>query len=289
MQTVRRVGVRLRANAERAMTSGDRKLRLMPMIGLVTCLLLAEPATNVSAAQEASVTPLTAEQVVQRMVERNAQRARDLESYRGTRTYDLEYQGLSKKSATLIVAMTYQRPDEKNFCILSESGSDLLQGRILKRLLQAEVEATQETQRGQTAIDPENYEFRLIGYERISDREFYILEVTPRTKNKFLLRGRIWVEGQDFAVTQMEGQPAKNPSWWTKRNAVHVTYEKIGEFWLPARSETNTQVRIVGHALLTIDYQDYEIPSAGGVQITPISGNMLGCPRETAKVSEVRP
>jgi len=38
------------------------------------------------------------------------------------------------------------------------------------------------------------------------------------------------LDGQDFAVVRMEGEPAKNPSWWTKRNAIHVTYEKIGEF-----------------------------------------------------------
>jgi hypothetical protein len=271
------------------MTSGEGKVRLLPKIGLVIRLLLAGTATKVYAAQEASVIPLTADQVVQTMVERNAQRAQDLESYRATRTYDLEYQGLSSKSARLVVAMTYHQPDEKNFCILSESGSQLLEDRVLRRLLQAEVEAAQAEQREQTAMDPDNYEFSLVGYEWLSDRGSYILEVTPRTQNKFMFRGRIWVDGQDFAVTRMEGRPAKNPSWWRKRNAVHVTYEKIGEFWLPARNETNTQVRIVGHALLTIVYQDYEIPSSGSVQVTPISGNMLGCPKESAKVSEARP
>jgi hypothetical protein len=62
----------------------------------------------------------------------------------------------------------------------------------------------------------------------------------------------------------------------------------VGEFWLPARNETNTQVRIVGRSLLTIVYQDYEILNAGAVQITPTSGNMLRCP-EPAKLSEARP
>jgi hypothetical protein len=271
------------------MTSEERKVQLLPAIGLVMCLFLAEAVASVSFAQETPVAPLTADQVVQRMVERNRQRAQVLESYRGTRVYRLEYQGLASKSATLVVAMTYRRPDEKKFCILSESGSELLQGRVLKRLLEAEVEAMQEDQRRQTALGPENYEFRLVAHEGTFDRGFYILEVTPRIRNKFLFRGRIWVEGQDFAVARMEGEPARNPSWWTKRNAVHVTYEKIGEFWLPARNETNTQLRIVGHSSLTIDYRDYEILNGGAVQITPASGNMLGCPGETAKLSEARP
>ncbi len=218
------------------MTSGQGKVQLLSTIGLVMCLFLAGTPANVSFAQETAVAPLTSDQVVQRMVERNEQRAQALESYRGTRIYNLEYRGLSSKSATLVVAMTYRRPDVKKFCIISESGSELLQGRVLKRLLEAEVEAMQGEQRRQTAMGPKNYEFRLVTYERTDDQGFYILEVTPRIKNKFLFRGRIWVDGQDFAVARMEGEPAKNPSWWTKRNAIHVTYEKIGEFCCPGES-----------------------------------------------------
>jgi hypothetical protein len=264
------------------MTSREGKVQLLSTIGLMVCLFLAGTPANVSFAQETSVAPLTADQVVQRMVERNEQRAQALESYRGTRIYNLEYHGLSNKSATLVVAMTYRRPDEKKFCIVSQSGSELLQARVLKRLLEAEVEAMQEEQRRQTAMGPKNYEFRLVTYERTSDQGLYVLEVTPRIKNKFLLRGRIWVDGRDFAVARMEGEPAKNPSWWTKRNAIHVTYEKIGEFWLPARNETNTQVRIVGSSLLTIVYRDYEILNAGAMQFTATSGSTLGCPGESA-------
>jgi hypothetical protein len=269
------------------MTSGQGKVQLLSTIGLLMCMFLTGTPAN-SYAQETSVAPLTADQVVQRMVERNEQRAQALESYRGTRTYNLEYHGLTSKSATLVVAMTYRRPNEKKFCILSESGSELLQGRVLKRLLDAEVEAMQEEQRRQTAMGPKNYEFRLVPYERTGDQGFYILEVTPRIKNKFLFRGRIWVDGQDFAVARMEGEPAKNPSWWTKRNAIHVTYEKIGEFWLPARNETNTQVRIVGSSLLTIVYRDYEILNADAMQVTATSGSMLGCPGESAKLSQAQ-
>jgi hypothetical protein len=195
---------------------------------------------------------------------------------------------LASKSATLVVAMTYRRPDEKKFCIVSESGSELLQGRVLKRLLEAEVEAMQEEQRRQTAMSPKNYEFRLVTYERTGDQGFYILEVTPRIKNKFLFRGQIWVDGQDYAVARMEGEPAKNPSWWTKRNAIHITYEKIGEFWLPARNETNTQVRVVGNSLLTIVYRDYEILNADAMQVTATSESGLGCPGVSEKLSQAQ-
>lgn len=267
------------------MTSIEGNVRLRSAIGLMTGLFVAGAMAGVAFADDAPLVPLTAEQVVQRMVDRNEQRARSLESYRGTRTYQLDYRGVTTKSATLVVAMTYRRPDEKKFSIVSETGSELLQGRVLKKLLEAEVEAMQLDQRRQTALNPENYEFQLVGFERTCGPGFYVLEVTPRIKNKFLFRGRIWVEAQDFAVARMEGEPAKNPSWWTKRNDIHVTYQKVGDFWLPARNETNTEVRIVGHTLLTIVYQDYEILNADAVQIASTSGSRLGCAEETAKLS----
>jgi hypothetical protein len=271
------------------MTSKEGNAQVLPRLGLVMCLLVAETAVNVCFAQEAFVAPLTADEVLRRMVERNAQRALALESYRGTRIYHLEYHGLSSTSAELVVAMVYRQPDEKTFCILSETGSELLQGRVLKRLLEAEVEAMQEDHRRMTAIGPENYDFRLVGYERTPEQDFYVLEVRPRSKSRFLLRGRIWVEGQDFAIVRMEGEPTKNPSWWTKRNLIQVTYEKIGEFWLPARTETNTQLRILGRSLLTIVYKDYEILNGGAVQILPVSRESSRCPAEPAQVSEARP
>src|SRR5260370_21675228 len=126
------------------MTSGQGKVQLLSTIGLVICLFLAGTPAKVSFAQETSVAPLTADQVVQRMVERNEHRAQALESYRGTRIYNLEYHGLLNKSATLVVVMTYPRPNQKKFCIVSESGSERLQGRVLNRNPEAEEQPTRE-------------------------------------------------------------------------------------------------------------------------------------------------
>jgi len=83
-------------------------------------------------------------------------------------------------------------------------------------------------------------------YERTDDQGFYILEVTRESRINSV-RGRILVDGQDFAVARMEGEPAK--TLVVDEAKCHPRhYEKIGEFWLPARNETNTQVRIVGHS-----------------------------------------
>ena len=58
--------------------------------------------------------------------------------------------------------------------------------------------------------------------------------------------------------------PAKRPSIWISKTLVHHTYQKIGEFWLPAQNESTTDVRLGGHATLSIHYTDYRLVANTG-------------------------
>src|SRR5205814_1752148 len=107
-------------------------------------------------------------------------------------------------------------PATKEFTVRSETGSKLLIERVFKKLLQSEKEALAEENQKRTALNPDNYVFTMASYEITTDGPVYILLVEPRVKNKFLYRGRIWIDGNDFAVKRIEGEPAKNPSFWTK-------------------------------------------------------------------------
>ena len=80
----------------------------------------------------------------------------------------------------------------------------------------------------------------------------------PRRDNKFLYRGEICVNAADFAVETIDAEPAKNPSFWTKKTRIEHRYQKIGQFWLPAFNQTVTNVRLGGTAMLSIVYSDYE-------------------------------
>jgi len=95
--------------------------------------------------------------------------------------------------------------------------------------------------------------------QHTADGDFYVLAVTPRRKTKYLYRGKIWVEVRNFAVARMEGEPAKNPSFWISHTQIEYRWANIAGFWLPARNQSVTQVRMGGKALLTIDYTDYQI------------------------------
>jgi hypothetical protein len=150
----------------------------------------------------------------------------------------------------------------KEFTILSETGSKLLIEKVFKRLLQSEKEALTGENARRIALDRDHYKFAQIGYERTPTGALYVLSVEPRAKSKFLYRGRIWVDAQDFAVVSLQGEPAKNPSFWIKDTQIEQTYAKVSEFWFPVSNRSTTSTRLGGRASLTIEYKDYQTTAA---------------------------
>src|ERR1035437_8864741 len=106
-----------------------------------------------------------------------------------------------------------------------------------------------------SALTDDNYCFTLIGYGSGLFSAEYELKVEPRRKDTFLYRGRIWVDAKDFAVVRLEAEPAKNPSFWTKKANIVQVYMKVSDFWLPAYNHSVAAIRHGGHAELTIDYK----------------------------------
>ena len=165
----------------------------------------------------------------------------------------------------MVVGATYLSPGRKEFVIQSETGSKLIIDKVLKKLLAAEKEESRPKVERQFALTGANYRFTLIGQENYSSGEAYVLEVEPRRKDRFLYRGRIWVDASDFAVVRLKAEPAKNPSFWTRKADIDEVYAKVSDFWLPARNHSVTAIRLGGRAELTIEYTNYKITDAGQV------------------------
>lgn len=207
-------------------------------------------------------TELTLVQVVEKLLARNAERAKALESYRNKRSYELEYKGFpSGLRAEMIVEMDYHAPDQKDFKIVSESGPKLLVNRVLKKLIETEREAQKPENRAKVELNTRNYDFKSLEHVASVDGCAYVLSVQPKVATKFLYRGRVWIDEKDFAVCRIEAEPAQNPSMWITRTEVHHRYQKLGDFWLPAENQSVSSLRF-GRAKLTIKYSDYEINSS---------------------------
>jgi hypothetical protein len=146
--------------------------------------------------------------------------------------------------------------------VVSQSGSKLLQDRVFKKLLDSEKEASEPEVSARTLLNRANYDFQLVGYEQSEKGPQYVLKVIPKSRNKYLYRGKIWVDGTDFAVTRIDAEPAQNPSFWTKKSEIHHRYVKVDGFWLPARNESISYIRMGGRANLTIEYKNYRVIAA---------------------------
>ena len=126
------------------------------------------------------------------------------------------------------------------------------------KMLESEIrELDSQDSRPKTRMVPGNYEFSLVGSGHIAGRPAYVIEAIPKRSDKYLFRGRVWVDAEDYALVRVEGQPAKNPSFWI--HSVHFVqeYQKSGPFWFPASTTSVTDARIFGTTLVNIRYFDY--------------------------------
>lgn len=209
--------------------------------------------------------PLSVDQVVDSLVRNDVERARALRHYESTRVYRLSYRGFpGDRDAEMTVEATYDSPSTKSFKVISQTGSKLIIDRVLKRLLESEKEAAEPEMHARTLLNRDNYDFALVGFEpsgvnSSGQGSQYVLAVYPKTKSKYLYRGKVWVDAVDFAVTRIEAEPAQNPSFWTKKNDIHHEYMKVRDFWLPRRNESVSYIRLGGRATLTIEYNNYRV------------------------------
>ena len=236
---------------------------------LMTALAAAQaPMETISSTAGA---PLSAQDVVNNLVQKNSERSRALAAYEGTRVYRLEYHGFpGSRSAEMIVDVKYRSPETKEFTVRSQTGSKLILNKVFKRMLESEQEAVRKENQKHVALTPENYRFKLDGSEDLPTGPAFILSVEPLTDNKLLYRGRIWVDAADFAVVRIEAQPSKNPSFWTKESRIEQVYSKVGPFWLPVSNRSTSLIRLGGKADLSIDYRDYKITSTASENKPPI-------------------
>ncbi len=240
----------------RKLRYGIRAHLCLPAIALVVwvCAPAAWPQPD------PALPALTADQVVQRLVEKNQERAAALQHYVGKRSYRLEYHGFpASTEATMDVEVNFDAPASKHFTIVNATGPKLIQNRVFRRLLDSEEQAGDASNRKHTELGPDNYNFILAGVEGTN----YVLTVEPKEETRFLYRGKIWIDAHDFAVTRIEAQPARNPSFWTTRSLIQHTYQKVDNgFYLPKENKTVTNVRLGGVATLTIEYQSYQVTAA---------------------------
>jgi len=227
-------------------------MRFASLLTISFLFLIARPST---VAQE-ELRPVANDIVVQ-MLARDAQRQRLLEGYEGMRRYTLVNEHMRKR-AEMLVRVRGDQDGTKRFEIVSETGWKAAQKHVLRKMLESEAEASRLQERVKARLSPDNYEFGFVESEKVGDRAVYVVDVTPKRHEKYLFRGRIWVDAEDYALVRADGNPAKNPSFWTKSVHFVQVYQKSGPFWFPLTTESVTDARLFGTTDLTIEYFEYK-------------------------------
>jgi hypothetical protein len=202
--------------------------------------------------------PLKLEQILHEMDQHDRVMVGSLKQYTCLRRYALENRRFHKK-AELSVRMTYSSTGHKTFEVLSEHGPSVIRNKVLHPMLDAEEEASRDDIRPQTRIVEANYSFKLIGTQMQQGRPAYLLEVIPKSKNKFLIRGRVWIDAKNFGIVRVEAAPAQNPSVFIHNTRVIQQSSRYGDVWLPLYNHSNTDSFLFGHTEVTIDSWDYKI------------------------------
>lgn len=197
---------------------------------------------------------LSAQDIVNRMAERDVERHTSFSGYTVLRLYDVVNK---HRHAEMLVRVVCAADGGKQFSILHEEGSRAIRHHVFGKMLEEETKASHREARESTRILPRNYSFEMLGTGVVNGRLAYVLEIDPKTKSKYLIRGRIWVDATDYAIVRIEGSPARNPSFWTKSVHFVHTYQKVSDWWLAASTRSVTDVRIFGTAELSISDFDY--------------------------------
>ena len=211
-------------------------------------------AGGVSAAQTS--TP-TADEVVANMYARDTLREAASGGYSGSRVYVLENHTF-KKRAEMLARVTCDRTGTKHFEVVSEEGWKSASKHVLHQMLLSESDSSRPDTRPYTRVTSDNYTFRMIDTEPLDGRTAYVIEAIPKREDKSLFQGRIWVDTEDYALARVEGEPAKNPSFWTRKVHFVQQYHKAGAYWFPMETTSETEARIFGTTDVSIRYFDYK-------------------------------
>ena len=222
---------------------------------VLSALVIMISAATIASAQTGDPLP-SAEDVVAKMMQFDAQRQSELTGYTALRHYAATNK---KRHAEMLVRVSCDSSGAKEFTIVSEEGSGSIRKHVFHKLLSEETEASRRRTRSSTRLIPDNYQFQIVGRETLETGPAYVLSVVPKTRNKYLIDGKIWVDANDYSIVRIEGQPARNPSFWVRSVHFVHTYQKVDQFWFASSTHTTSEIRIFGEAELTIDNSDYSL------------------------------
>jgi hypothetical protein len=170
-------------------------------------------------------------------------------AYTMIREYKMFSGNSAQAKSDVVAQISFVPPNRKTFTIQKVIGASRGEG-VVRKILEHEVKTTAEDQ-GASVLDRENYDFVFLGMAAVDGHPCYLLQLQPKHKREDLVAGRGWIDAENYLPRLIDGDLAKNPSWWLKRVHLTLTFGDVDGMWLQTGTKAIADVRIFGEHILT--------------------------------------
>jgi hypothetical protein len=151
------------------------------------------------------------------------------------------------------------------YTIVAQGGSERIQRRVLKAVLEAERENTTDAEWRKANLSRANYEFDFGG--RAADGMLR-MQLTPKRRDPRLVLGSALVTATSGNLVRVDGRLSKSPSIWVRWVDVSRSYAPIAGAMMPVAIESTADVRIAGMSTFSMTY-DYNMVDGQAVNDSP--------------------
>jgi len=219
------------------------------MLWLAGLIFLATPsASSQVTAPTAEIKPPDMDMILQRMEDTPHQDPAQSQPYKVTREYKLFRTYGQKPTSEVTAEIDFIPPGMMTYKIIEAKGNSLGE-KIVRELLSRETDSV--GRKHDTEISRVNYDFVFLRRQNFGIAPEYVLAIFPKRKEKYLLRGQIWVDATSFRIRRIEGVPAKSPSFFLKDIHITMQFAEEGGMWLPVAVDGIAVVRLFGEYTLT--------------------------------------
>jgi hypothetical protein len=185
--------------------------------------------------------------IVQRLEDVQHQNLARSQPYEVTREYKV-FRGDDKQpTSEVMTQIDFVPPDMKTYKITQARGNSRGE-KMVREILDRETESAKKGPGSE--ISRANYDFLFVGQENFGVVPEYVLGIVPKRKDKYLLRGQIWVNASSFRIRRIEGVPAKSPSIWLKGIHITLQFAQLKGMWIPTSFDAIATIRLLGRYTL---------------------------------------
>jgi hypothetical protein len=225
--------------------------------GFVLLATLASPSQVTSSTDETKSPDLNL--ILQRLEDIQHQDPSQARPYEVIRAYKV-LRGYNPQPISEVMAqITFLPPDTKTYKIIQTKG-DSRGERMVRELLDRETDSAKKVHGDE--VTRTNYDFVFLRRENFGVVPEYVLGILPKRKDKYLLRGQIWVDASTFRIRRIQGVPARSPSFWITTLHLTMQFATLNGMWVPVSFDAIATIRFLGeYTLAGLNMPSSESPS----------------------------